>query len=89
MKTQFGLYPQVENYDFDIKCNILNYEILKVANNNVASKASNKGSSFNEDSKEIIKSAASGDLFIFYNINCKCPGGNFPFRLEDVIIKIE
>lgn len=89
MKAQRGLYPQVENYGFDIKCSILGFDILKVSQSNLVSRATNKGETFKDGSMEILKSTLAGDLYLFYNIMCRCPGGNFPVRLEDVIIQIE
>ena len=89
MKLQRGIFPVVENYGFDIKCSIKSFEFIRVSKGNTAMRTLNEGGSFNEQSREIINATSTGDVFIFRNIMCKCPGNNFPQRLEDKTLEIE
>lgn len=89
MSVQRCLTPVVENYGFNIRCQILSFELTKINTMNSAYKSKNEGETFIGDTKLIIESASPGDIYFFYNIICKCPGNNFPHRLDDFLIEIE
>ena len=73
-KAQQGVLPELENFDFDAKCNIAGFRLVRVAKRQDAEFATNPGGRFNADSNRLKSKAVAGDRFFFENIKCKCPG---------------
>lgn len=88
-RAQAGIYAAVEGYDIDAKCNILNFEIIRISAENTSSRDMNYGGKFEIQSRKLVALAESGDLYIFRNIRYKCPGDNYEKRLIDMIFEIE
>ena len=77
-KAQPGVRPDLENFDFDTKCNILGFRLVRVAPRSDAEISANNGGKYTPDSKALIAKARPGDRFFFENIKCKCPGDPGP-----------
>ena len=77
-KAQGGVLPVLENFDFEAKCDIAGYRVVRVAKRQDAEIANNPGGRFTADSQRLIKKAVAGDRFFFENIKCKCPGDKAP-----------
>lgn len=73
-KAQKGVIPVLQGFDFDAKCNISGFQLVRVPRRDDAEVAVNPGGTFNGDSKRILGKAVPGDRFFFENIKCKCPG---------------
>jgi hypothetical protein len=69
-----GLVALLENFDFDAKCNIAGFQLVRVPRRADPEVAVNPGGTFNGDSKRILGKAVPGDRYFFENIKCKCPG---------------
>ena len=74
LKAQPGVLPVLENFDFEARCNIVGFRLVRVAPRSDAEPVANKGGKFTGDSKRLIGKAAPGDRFFFEDIKCKCPG---------------
>lgn len=88
-KAQGGIIPALESFDFDAKCNIVGFQVVRVPRRADPEIAINKGGSYVSDSQRIIAKATAGDRFFFDNIKCKCPGdiaardlGNMSFTIK-------
>jgi len=86
-KAQLGLSAYVECCGFEASCKMIEFEILRIANNNHATRVMNRGGRFEETSLRLIKQAGSGDIYIFRNIYYQCPSTENQ-RSEDMIFEI-
>ena len=88
-KAQLGIAAILENFDFDAKCDIAGYTVTRVAKGEDLSEATNPGSRFAAEAARIISLAKPGNLYLFSNIRCKCPGDEVNRRLGDITISIQ
>jgi hypothetical protein len=88
-KAQMGIIASVECCGFDARCNVLGFQTIRISNRNQIERKINKGGGFDEETREIIMKAESGDIYIFREIKYKCPGSEKPQRLDDMIFEIE
>ena len=77
-KNQPGVLPVLENFDFDTKCNILGFRLVRVAPRSDAEVNPNNGGKYNSGSKALTAKARPGDRYFFEDIKCKCPGDAGP-----------
>lgn len=73
-KAQQGVFAILENFDFEAKCNVSGYRVVRAAKRQDPDIAVNAGGKFNADSKRVIAQAKPGDRYYFEGIKCKCPG---------------
>lgn len=88
-KAQMGIIARVECCGFDAKCNVLGFQTIRISNRNQVERRINKEGRFEEETREIIMKAESGDIYVFRQIKYKCPGSEKTQRLDDMIFEIE
>lgn len=71
-----GVLPVLENFDFDAKCNVKGFKMIRVAPRSDAEIVGNVGGRFQQDAVSLIKKAKPGDRFFFEDIKCVCPGSS-------------
>jgi len=85
-----GIAAELENFDFDVKCNIGTYEVTYLAKRQDPSPPkTNNGARYSGDVRELINKAKPGDAYFFDNIKAKCPGDNIARDLGSISIKIK
>ena len=77
-KAQPGVLPVLENFDFDTRCNVLGYRMVRVAPRSDAEVNANNGGKYNSGSVALKNKARPGDRYFFEDIKCKCPGDAGP-----------
>ncbi len=77
-KVQKGVIPVLEGFDFDARCTISGFQLVRAPKRADPEFAVNPGGTFGGDSKRIMNKAVPGDRFFFDNIKCKCPGDAAP-----------
>jgi len=77
-KAQPGVLPVLENFDFDTKCNILGFRLVRVAPRSDAEVSPNNGGRYSPGSTALTAKARPGDRYFFEDIKCKCPGDAGP-----------
>ncbi len=87
-KAQLAIYPKLENFDFDARCNISGFRIVRVAKRQDAVAAENRGGKFVGEAAALIKKAKPSDKFFFENIKCKCPGDKAARDLGQMVFNI-
>ena len=87
-KVQKGLIAALDGFDFDAKCNITGYRMVRVAPRQDPEITVNAGASFTDDAVRIRDKAKPGDRFFFENIRCKCPGDAAARKLPNIAISI-
>jgi gliding motility-associated protein GldM len=77
-KAQGGVLPALEGFDFDAKCDISGFNLVRVPNRQDPEQALNPGGRYGADAQRLIDKAIPGDRYFFDNIKCKCPGDPAP-----------
>jgi hypothetical protein len=73
-KAQVGIIPRLEGFDFDAKCNIEGYRLVRSPKREDPKVAENRGGRYGADAQALVNLAKAGDRFYFENVKCKCPG---------------
>jgi len=73
-KAQLGIYPKLDNFDFDTKCNLTEFLLVRAARRQDPEFAKNNGGKYESKAQDLVNKATPGDKYIFQNIKCKCPG---------------
>ena len=80
-KLQKGVYPVLENFDFEAECKIQEFRMVRIPKRDDARVLINTGGQFTDEAKSLVSKAAAGDKYYFENIMCRCPGD---VRLRDL-----
>ncbi|MGK0313950.1 MAG: gliding motility-associated protein GldM [Saprospiraceae bacterium] len=78
LKSAPGVLPILKGFDFDAKCKINGFRMVRVAPRADAEIVTNQGGRFTSDAKANTAKARPGDRFFFENIKCTCPGDKGP-----------
>jgi len=73
-KIQPGVFPVLENFDFEASCKIAGYRVVRVPKRDDPQVSDNPGGKYNAGTKALIGKAKPSDKYFFENIRCKCPG---------------
>ncbi len=73
-KAQGGILPVLEGFDFDARCTLDGFRIVRAAPRADPEVESNPGASYSDAARRIVAKATAGDRYFFENIKCKCPG---------------
>ena len=73
-KVQGGVSAVLEGFDFDAKCTLAGYRVVRVPRRADPEVAENPGAKYRGETSRIVNKAKPGDRFFFENIKCKCPG---------------
>ena len=87
-KIQPGVFPILENFDFDAKCGIKGFKIVRVPRRQDPQVVVNPGGKFTGDAKALIQKAKATDTYFFEDIKCQCPGDPAPRDLGGMVFKI-
>ena len=88
-KAQGGVSPVLEGFDFDAKCSIVGFQVVRVPKRADAIIAVNKGGRYGGDARKLVDKAVAGDRFFFENIKCRCPGDAGPRDLGNLAFSIK
>ncbi len=73
-RAQLGLIADLEDFDFEARCEIIGFQLVRVARRQDPEPASNSGGRFNDAAQRLVNKAAPGDRYFFEDIKAKCPG---------------
>lgn len=73
-KAQQGVIPALENFDFDARCQINGFRLVRVAPRQDAEIAVNSSGRYSGQASALVNKAAPGDRFFFEDIKATCPG---------------
>ncbi len=80
-RQQVGIYPVLENFDFEAECSIEEFRLVRVPKRDDVQLSINRGGRYTSESKSLIAKARATDTYYFEDIKCKCPGDS---RLRDL-----
>jgi gliding motility-associated protein GldM len=89
-KAQSGIAAVLENFDFDVRCDVVGFEATYLKKRQDPSpEIANAGARFNEKVQSMVNQAGPGDQYFFDNVKAKCPGDGAPRNLGALSFKIK
>lgn len=87
-KIQGRLNAIIENFDFDFKCGVSSFQLVRVSKRSDPITVENQGGDFSEATRRLVNQAKAGDYYFFENIKAKCAGDSVTRKLGTVTVKI-
>lgn len=87
-KVQPGLIPVLENFEFDAKCTIESFRIVRQPRRDDPRVANNNGGGFSGEAARLINEAAPADTYYFTDVKGKCPGDAASRQLNTLVFNI-
>jgi len=88
-KGYSSLIPLLENFDFEAKCNLAGFTLVRVAKRQDPEFAPNRGARIEGQASSLQGKANPGDKYIFQDIKCKCPGDGADRNLGQLVFDIQ
>ena len=87
-KAQPGVGAFLDNFDFDAKCAIEGFQLVRVAKRADPEFATNKGGRFLDESQRLVDKATAGDRFFFENVRARCSGDPAAREINSMVFTI-
>jgi gliding motility-associated protein GldM len=88
-KVQKGLIAWLENFDFEARCEIQGFNLVKVSKREDPVEAVNAGGSFNGKAENLVNAAKPGDTYYFENVKARCPGDPAGRKINSLVFRIK
>jgi hypothetical protein len=88
-KAQGGIAAVLDNFDFDVKCNIQGFKAVYLAKRQDPVEYANAGAKWTGDVQGLINKAKPGDSYFFDDIIARCPGDGAGRNLGGLAFKIK
>ncbi len=73
-RVQEGLQAVLDNFDFDAKCVIERFQLVRIPKRDDPKPADNQGARFSGTAANLMNAASPGDQYNFFGIKARCPG---------------
>lgn len=87
-KAQQGLIAWLDNFDFDAKCRIQGFTVVRVPKREDPIESLNPSGTYNAKSKRIVKAAKPGDTYFFRDVKARCPGDSAGRKINSLVFNI-
>ena len=88
-KAQQGLIAWLDNFDFDAKCKIQGFNLVRVAKRSDPVEVINTGGRFSSKASNLARAAKPGDIFYFENVKARCPGDVAGRKINSLVFRIK
>jgi gliding motility-associated protein GldM len=88
-KVQRGLIAWLDNFDFEARCEIQGFNLVKVSKREDPVETSNSGGSFNGKAQNLVQSAKPGDIFYIQEVKARCPGDVAGRKINSMVFTIK
>jgi len=88
MKVQPGMVAVLEGFDFDAKCSIESFRMIRTRRGDDPALTNNNGPAFNPQAQQILNDARPGDQYLFTDVKGKCPGDATSRELNTLVFTI-
>lgn len=88
-RAQLGIIPVMEGFDFDARCAVTGFELVRVPRGNDVQIAANNSGRFESEAIRLVRNASRGDVFYFNEVRVKCPGDTHSRELNGMIFNIK
>ena len=87
-KAQQGVIPVLKNFDFDARCQIVGYRLVRAPKRKDVEISVNSGAAYGAESRAIVNRAVPGDRFFYEEVKAKCPGDKAARKINDMVFTI-
>lgn len=87
-KAQRGLIPVLKGFDFDAKCQIQGFKLVRVPKRQDPITIVNRGGKFAPDALRVVRQAKPGDSYYFQDVKGRCPGDKAGRKLNSLVFTI-
>jgi hypothetical protein len=87
-KAQGGVGAFLDNFDFDARCLIAGFRLVRVAPRQDPEFAVNGGPRWTPDAQKLVQKAKPGDRYFFEDVKAKCPGDVAPREINSMVFTI-
>ena len=88
-KAQGGVIAWLEDFDFDARCNIQGFNLVRVPKRQDAVDSQNSGAKYNDKSRRLVQAAKPGDVYYFENVKARCPGDKAGRKINGMVFQIK
>lgn len=88
-RAQQGLLTVLEGFDFDARCDVQGFTLVRVPKRQDAISSVNGGARYNAKSQRLVAAAKPGDIYYFENIKAKCPGDKAGRPLGTMVFNVK
>lgn len=88
-KAQGGLIAWLENFDFDARCDIQSFKVVRVPKREDPVASENTGPKYNAMSQRLVSQARPGDTFYFQDVKARCPGDAAGRKINSLVFTIK
>lgn len=89
LKAFPGVSGLLENFDFEARCNITEFLLIRQAKRQDPEFAPNSGGAYGAQAQAMINKAAPGDNYLYQDIKCKCPGDGAPRNIGSMVFSVK
>lgn len=87
-KANQGIIPRLEGFDFDAKCNIVSFRMVRSPKREDPRIAENNGGRYGSEAQNLVGMAKPGDMYFFEEVKCKCPGDKYVRDINPLTFRI-
>ena len=88
MQEQEGLIATLDNFDFDVKCQVQSFKLYYIAPRQDAVALSSIGGRFTGQTLAAIKAAKPGTAYLFTDVKGRCPGDSAARELNGLAFQV-
>ncbi len=88
-KAQGGVIAWLENFDFDARCDIQGFNLVRVPKRQDPVDNPNRGGKYDSKSKRMVMAAKPGDTYYFENVKARCPGDKAGRKINSMVFRIK
>lgn len=89
MAAQQGIIPELENFDFEARCEIQSYTLFYTKRRQDPAQIEGKGGRFEGQALAAVRAAGVGDQYQFVDIKARCPGDQAGRTINSISIVIK
>lgn len=87
-KAQQGVIAELQNFDFDARCEIAGFELVYAPTRKDPIPVTNGGATYNAQARNLVNQAKPGDTYYFNNVRAKCPGDVASRKINPMVFRI-
>ncbi len=88
-KVNRGLIPVLEGFDFDARCNVVGFRMVRAPKRDDPRAVQNRGGKFSAETMALVNKAKPGDRYFFEEVKCKCPGDKYAREVNSLSFLIK
>jgi len=87
-RAQTALGTVFKNFDFDVDCEVVGFEMVYVARRQDPVPVVNVGAQFTDRTAQLTQQAKPGDIYYFHNVKVRCPGDQSNRSVNSLVFNI-